>query len=461
MPPQKKNKSFLEIARQNGAEDNREGINGERVNSKLEPQTKIDYKNAHGMWLEFCAHKGKDPVASAYDLESLKDFVKQLAYGIEGIYDDEIAGQGSVKVIWKRFTANFKRDNDAIPRDITLSVTNFLRQEVFPERGNKSSKRKRKHAQKHHFIHLGRQLWENDFHIYAMPITRVSVWAQMLLYVFSSARSCEYLEGVSRANSGRGLYCRDIKFGVIRNELGEPELAAQVVKDAKGMTDTPEKRPEHEIYEGLSSRPRFLLLNPMLPIVALLLASNRFRDYATADAVLAIPAPPQDEVYILEWTDPESPLFEGLDGLIQKAAVLAKLLRELAIRAGYTINPTIHDFRAEGLFLIDQLYSATQRMVYAGHRGEKTHRQHYAPNNGTDGQAAYLGDDVRTLVGDLFRGLSLKRNRDLWQTLPAKKRYDLEHRDDYLKLETDSQNSVAHPLLCRRNVRAYISKKGG
>lgn len=110
-------------------------------------------------------------------------------------------------------------------------------------------------------------------------------------------------------------------------------------------------RPEHEIYEGLSSRPQFLLLNPMLPIVALLLASNRFRDYATVDAVLAIPAPPPDEVYVLEWTDPESPLFEGLDGLIQKAAVLAKMLRECAIRAGYSTNPTIHDFRAEGLYL--------------------------------------------------------------------------------------------------------------
>lgn len=76
----------------------------------------IDYR--------YCAEKGKDPVASAYDLESLKDFVHKLAYGIEGKYDDEKAGQGSVKVIWKRFTAGFKRDHDAIPGHITLSVTN-------------------------------------------------------------------------------------------------------------------------------------------------------------------------------------------------------------------------------------------------------------------------------------------------------------------------------------------------
>lgn len=66
-------------------------------------------------------------MASAYDLQSLKDFVHQLAYGIEGNYDDPIAGQGSVIVIWKRFTAGFKRDHDAIPGNITLSVRNVRR----------------------------------------------------------------------------------------------------------------------------------------------------------------------------------------------------------------------------------------------------------------------------------------------------------------------------------------------
>ncbi|KUL85000.1 hypothetical protein ZTR_07766 [Talaromyces verruculosus] len=432
MPVQKRPKSFLEKARQNGAENDREGINGERVNSKIERQTDKDYEKAKGMWREYCAAKGKDPVTSAYDLESLKDFVHQLAYGIEGIYDDEKAGQGTVMVTWKRFTAGFKRDHDAIPRNITLS---FLRVTVFPRRGNKSSKRKRKHAGKTHFIHLGRQLWENDFHIYKQPGTRVTVWAQMLLYVFSSARLCEYLEGASRANSGRGLYCRDIIFVVLQNELGEPELAAQAIKDAKGMTDTPEKRPEHAVYEGLSDRPQFLLFNPMLPIVALLIASNRFRDYTTEDAVLEIPAPPKGEMNVLEWKDPDAPFFEGLDGLIQKAAALSKILRELSVRAGFPINPTMHDFRAEGLYLVDKIYSAAQRMGYAGHRNEGTHNEYYAPRNGVDGQAAYLGDDVRTHVADLFRGLSLRRNADLWQTLPAEKRYHLENREDYLQIQ--------------------------
>ncbi|EED23928.1 hypothetical protein TSTA_073180 [Talaromyces stipitatus ATCC 10500] len=248
-----------------------------------------EYEKAQNMWREFCSYKGKDPIASVYDLEPLKDFVHHLAYGIEGRYDDEAAGQGSVKV--------------------------FLRETVFPTRGNKRVKRRRKHARKNHFIHLGRQLWENDYHEYTKTIIRVSLWAQMLVYVFSSARLCEYLEGVSRANSRRGLYCKISRYQirVIRNELSESELVFQVVKDAKGMTNAPEKRPEHELYEGLSTSSQYLLLNPMLPILAMLVASDRLRDYCTSKAVLAISAPPPDEVHVLEWKDPDCPLFEGLD----------------------------------------------------------------------------------------------------------------------------------------------------
>lgn len=57
MPAQKKSKTFLEKARQNGAENDREGINGERVNSKIEPRTKEDYKNAQNMWREYILHR--------------------------------------------------------------------------------------------------------------------------------------------------------------------------------------------------------------------------------------------------------------------------------------------------------------------------------------------------------------------------------------------------------------------
>lgn len=100
-------------------------------------------------------------------------------------------------------------------------------------------------------------------------------------------------------------------------------------------------------------------------------------------------------------------------------------------------------------------------MVYAGHRGEKTHRQHYAPNNGVDGQAAYLGDDVRTHVADLFRGLSLHRNPDLWQTLPAVKRYQLENREDYSQVqEALSSLSGSSSAVQKKRKTLHQQKRG-
>jgi hypothetical protein len=74
----------------------------------------------------------------------------------------------------------------------------------------------------------------------------------------------EYIESTCRAGSDRGLYfqvsalsgsdhCRvtflidthvvqNITFGLFRNKDGKAEFAMQIVKDAKGMTFTSDKR---------------------------------------------------------------------------------------------------------------------------------------------------------------------------------------------------------------------------
>jgi hypothetical protein len=114
------------------------------------------------------------------------------------------------------------------------------------------------------FFYLGRQLWQNDWHMYQKPGIRVEVWGEIQLNVFTSARVGEYIESTCRAGSGRGLYfqvsalsgsdhcwviflidihvAQGITFGLFRNKHGKAEFAMQVVKDAKGMTFTPDKR---------------------------------------------------------------------------------------------------------------------------------------------------------------------------------------------------------------------------
>lgn len=84
----------------------------------------------------------------------------------------------------------------------------------------------------------------------------------------------------------------------------------------------------------------------------------------------------------------------------------------------------------------DKLYSTAQRMRQAGHRDPRTYDQHYAPQNpGTDGQAAYLGHTPRALVNNLLRSMTLARNPELWQSLPAEKQHEVEQREDFCAIE--------------------------
>lgn len=163
-------------------------------------------------------------------------------------------------------------------------------------------------------------------------------------------------------------------FGVFRNEHGKAEFAIQVVRDEKNVTLTPEQRfvsnhstdsthhrlltdsmnrPENSVHEGLEPRPLFC--NPVLTMLARAIADHAFRDYSTMEELLAI-EPPEDEMYHLRQHESvlDKPFFHVIStGEMEKADTFSRRLRELGVRAGYLRCPTIHDFRAEGLYLID------------------------------------------------------------------------------------------------------------
>jgi hypothetical protein len=80
-------------------------------------------------------------------------------------------------------------------------------------------------------------------------------------------------------------------------------------------------------------------------------------------------------------------------------------------------------------------------MKYGGHTDENTHRDYYALNDaGVDGQNAYLGAPVRSLPSDLFRGLTLSRNPELWQSLPAEEQDELENSPEFKAIEDELEN---------------------
>lgn len=60
-------------------------------------------------------------------------------------------------------------------------------------------KRERCYGTMIHFLFLGTQLWQNDWHMYEKPGLRVDVWAEIQLNIFSSARVGEFLEFTCRS----------------------------------------------------------------------------------------------------------------------------------------------------------------------------------------------------------------------------------------------------------------------
>jgi hypothetical protein len=101
-----------------------------------------------------------------------------------------------------------------------------------------------------------------------------------------------------------------------------------------------------------------LVCNAMLPILAIAIADRAFRDYDTIEDLLAL-EPEDDEMLHLQWKESilNQPFFKTMslrrgEGKIEKAGTLSKRLHDLGVRAGYMRPPTVHDFRAEGLYWI-------------------------------------------------------------------------------------------------------------
>lgn len=64
----------------------------------------------------------KHPDDNTNDVETQKDFVNKIVYGIEGRNGDEKRSLKSVVQAWKDFRANFRLLQEPIPRKTTLSV---------------------------------------------------------------------------------------------------------------------------------------------------------------------------------------------------------------------------------------------------------------------------------------------------------------------------------------------------
>jgi len=108
----------------------------------------------------------------------------------------------------------------------------------------------------------------------------------------------------------------------------------------------------------------------------------------------------------------------------------------------------------------DKLYLTAQRMKHGGHTAEGTFHDHYMPNNpGTDVQGSYVSEELRSIVNDLFRGMTLSRNPYLWQSLPAEKKHELEACLKYVILCRELEDLKGKPGSTERERRKLYAQK--
>ncbi|KAH7038394.1 uncharacterized protein B0I36DRAFT_346376 [Microdochium trichocladiopsis] len=348
---------------------------------------------------------------------SLKAFMKEVAMGIEGVRPDfgverrpgleTRPAESTVLHYWKVFSRAFYRADDSLGPKITLSVRQYIKIDLQQDFPMPKVKRPRRFGTPTHYGHLATQIWGQDWHIYPNPSVRVYDWAGLNAHVTSASRIGEYFESTCRPGTERGLHFRDVQFVVFYNEDGKPELGFQLIRDAKGMTDIPNQRPKHVIYEGITPGPLFE--SGMLFHLAFLLAKNALQGCETIAKLFAKKPYPGDTISVIPWKEgiEDEPFYPSAFGKgVERAGPISHRIRELGIRAGYAQPPRPHDFRAGSLLRVD-------------------------------GQGAYFTGHSRKNVLEPFQDLTIRRNPFMWQALPAQRRAEFEDSEPIKELRAE------------------------
>ncbi|KID85245.1 hypothetical protein MAJ_11226, partial [Metarhizium majus ARSEF 297] len=345
----KNKKNFMEDAKSKGYKPNPTIVNGDRILRKIEPITEKNHERQLGRWALFietkkaqtCTdafeHVKYDDVRSAYMIEVLKDFIRIQAISIKGTKNLKACIE-TVRNYWNTFTGAWKRIHDPIPPDTIDTVTQFIYGPLKDELGLLLEKKFRRYPSANHLYCYAIQQWAQDFHVYRYPSTRVNDWALPLSSVFSTARIGEYIESTARAGSGRGLHYRDLMFICLRNSFGQPELAIQLTKDAKNMSNAPNsKRPTHDLSEG--DEPHRLCFNALLPYLSRLLKLQAFRDFKTILELFSVQPPENLASCQIHWREDllDTPFFlsqsKDTQDRIESAGAFSRRSEDVGIRA--------------------------------------------------------------------------------------------------------------------------------
>ncbi|TLS20592.1 uncharacterized protein PpBr36_11315, partial [Pyricularia pennisetigena] len=195
----------------------------------------------------------------------------------------------------------------------------------------------------------------------------------------------------------------------------------------------------HILYEHLPGQP--LILSPIVFLLAIFLARGAFKNYSDIQQILDLKPPSDQGYWVLDWADhvKDLPVFptmtaKGMTQKIQTAGAFANQIRGLSIRAGMERPVTPHGIRRECLIqATSNGYSKDELMKFAAHTNQITLTRDYLSSiTHVDGQGSFLKMPLRSDQAEDFRSMTVKRNPDLFLSLPAKAQDELRQRPDYV-----------------------------
>ncbi|KAK4209474.1 hypothetical protein QBC37DRAFT_378040 [Rhypophila decipiens] len=429
MPKAKSAAKTRRFAEEKGYIGDINNVNNNAVPRPVLPYTQGQYEILLELWDEckddlFRKH---GTVASALCLQSLKLFAEFIGNSTLGILDP--SGKAAVQTVrnyfWRFVSGwNLQNPESIIPRDFHDSVTDDIKTRIKSKLGLSELTRTKTFLTLENFIYLERQLWENDPHEYVHEAYRVFISAKPKCHVYTPTRLGEISEGSTRRGTGNGLRYRDTVLLVTWKD-GQPELRYSLKREfAKGLHDKPAQRPTHILYEEVPDQ--LLVVQPMV-LAATPPEDGRQWEFEWEDTVLDYPVFPE--------VSADGPVWDK----IQTGSSFNSQLASLSERARLREAIEVHSGRRNAILkATENGFSNDELLKFAAHTNQITRTRDYLSSIcGIDGQASFLGTQLRRDMAEDFRSATVRRNPELFLSLPAQQQDEPQERPEYIEIRAE------------------------
>ncbi|KAM7184935.1 hypothetical protein V8F33_012701 [Rhypophila sp. PSN 637] len=389
MPKAKSAAKTRRFAEEKGYIGDINNVNNNAVPRPVLPYTQGQYEILLELWDEckddlFRKH---GTVASALCLQSLKLFAEFIGNSTLGILDP--SGKAAVQTVrnyfWRFVSGwNLQNPESIIPRDFHDSVTD---------------------------------LWENDPHEYVHEAYRV--------FISATSIPPRGLARLARARLEEEPAMGYDTVLLVTWKDGQPELRYSLKREfAKGLHDKPAQRPTHILYEEVPDQ--LLVVQPMV-LAATPPEDGRQWEFGWEDTVLDYPVFPE--------VSADGPVWDK----IQTGSSFNSQLASLSERARLREAIKVHSGRRNAILkATENGFSNDELLKFAAHTNQITRTRDYLSSIcGIDGQASFLGTQLRRDMAEDFRSATVRRNPELFLSLPAQQQDEPQERPEYIEIRAE------------------------